>query len=238
LQENGLFTFTVPVEGNSKTYQFVYFYNHNDGLVLTDGTNTYYYNLDYTGYHKRDINKYISEEQEGMLDSIDENELKQIVEKKEDLLTELAQAFDNAGITVNIDSANGELAVDSSILFGGDSSELTDDGKAFLNSFIEIYTSIAFSDNYNGFISKTIIEGHTAPLQGSTYESGLALSQERADVVMNYCLSDETNVDTSVLAESLEAVGMSNSKPIMDNDGNVNLEASRRVSFKFIINIG
>ena len=238
LEENGLFTFTVITEESTKTYQYVYFYNDEDGLILTDGTDIFYYNLDYTDYHKQDITKYTSEEQEGMLNALEENDIKAIVEKTDDLLTELADAFKAADINVNIDKTNGELAVDSSILFGGDSADLSNEGKAFLNKFVEIYSSIIFSDEYSGFISKTIIEGHTAPLQGSTYESGLPLSQQRADVVKDYCLSDETGLDTTNLAASLEAVGMSNSNPIMDNDGNVNLEASRRVSFKFVINIG
>ena len=237
IQENGLFTFTVALEESQKTYQYVYFFCDDDGLVLTDGENTYYYNADSDEYNKRELNKYTSEEQAGALEGMDGDKITEVVEKKNDLLSDLAQAFEAEGIKITVDKNNGELAVDSSVLFGGDSAELTAEGKTFLNKFLNVYTSVVFSEKYNGFVSKTMVEGHTAPLQGSTYESGLPLSQERADNVKNYCLSEETGVDTIMLASTLEAVGLSNSRPITDDDGNVDKAASRRVSFRFIINI-
>ena len=132
---------------------------------------------------------------------------------------------------------NGEIALDSSVLFGGDSAELTASGKTFLNKFIKAYTTVAFSEKYEGFISKTMVEGHTAPVNGSTYASGLQLSEERALNVKNYCLSAETGVDVSKISKSLENVGYSNSQPVYDKDGKVNMAASRRVSFRFIVNV-
>lgn len=162
-------------------------------------------------------------------------QLATIAEKKASLLDDLIAAFKEAGITVSVNEETGELAMDSSVLFGGDSAELTAEGKAFLNKFIKAYTSIIYSDKYDGFIKKTMVEGHTAPLKNSTYESGLQLSIERATNVKNYCVSSETGVDTSKLAASLEEIGYSNSRPIYGSDGKVNLEASRRVSFRFMI---
>ena len=82
-----------------------------------------------------------------------------------------------------------------------------------------------------------MVEGHTAPVQGSTYASGLKLSEERALNVKNYCLSADTGVDVSVLNNTLENVGYSNSKPVYDANGSVNMAASRRVSFRFIVNV-
>ncbi len=98
-------------------------------------------------------------------------------------------------------------------------------------------TYVVFSENYAGFISKTMVEGHIAPIEGSTYESGLALSEERANNVKDYCLSEDIGIDVSKLATTLEAVGYSNSKPVYGADGKVDLEASRRVSFRFIVNV-
>ena len=106
-----------------------------------------------------------------------------------------------------------------------------------MNKFVDAYTSIIFSEKYEGFVSKTVVEGHTAPVSGSTYESGLPLSEERAENVKNYCVSAETGIDTSKLAANLEAVGYSNSRPVIDADGNIDRAASRRVSFRFIINL-
>lgn len=178
------------------------------------------------------IKEYIEEDVE-----LEEEKVEEIVEKKDNLLNDLIAAFKAAGIKVNVDETTGELALDSSVLFGGDSAVLTSEGKTFLNKFVDVYTSIVFSDKYAGFVSKTMIEGHTAPVSGSTYESGLPLSEQRANNVKDYCVSSETGVDTSKLAANLEAIGLSNSKPVYDNSGKVDMAASRRVSFRFIINL-
>lgn len=237
MEDNGRVTITVPFKAGTKTYQFVYFYCDFDGIILTDGDNTYHYTLSYREYNGYNAKKYLSEDQTGKLDSLTDEELEAIVEKKDNLLSELATAFANEGIKVTIDEEYGELIIDSSVIFGGDSAELTAEGKAFLNKFLKAYTSIVFSSKYENFILKTVVEGHTAPLQNSTYESGLPLSQQRADVVKNYCVSSETGVDTTKLAQALDAVGYSNSKPIHDANGKIDMNASRRVSFKFIINL-
>lgn len=162
-------------------------------------------------------------------------QLTDVSAKKDNLLDDLITAFEKEGIKVSIDKETGEIALDSSVLFGGDSSVLTADGKAFLNKFIKVYTNIAFSDKYDGFISKTIVEGHTAPVQGSTYASGLQLSVDRAENVRKYCLSKDTGVDISKIAKTLESIGYSNSKPVYGKDGKVDMAASRRVSFRFLV---
>lgn len=164
-------------------------------------------------------------------------QLESVINKKNNLFDDLAAAFTNEGIKVTVNKESGEIILDSSVLFGGDSSELTSEGKAFLNKFIKAYTTVAFSDKYKGFISKTVVEGHTAPVEGSTYASGLQLSEDRALNVKNYCLSGNTGVDVSKISKTLEDVGYSNSKPVYDDNGKVDLAASRRVSFRFIVNV-
>ena len=237
-EENGLFTFTVPFEEKTKTYQFVCFICQRDGFVITDGERTYYFNDTYSDRNMNVLQDFITEDQTGKLESLTESQIEALVEKKENLMDDLAKAFGDAGIKVTVDEKNAELAIDSSVLFGGDSAVVTAQGKEFLNKFIDVYTSVIFNDKYDGFISETLVEGHTAPVAGSTYQSGLPLSEERANNVKNYCLSAETGVDTAKLAESLSAVGCSNSKPIYGTDGKVDMAASRRVSFRFIVNIG
>lgn len=240
LNKNGLLTFTVPWSTGTKTYQYVFFYGHDDGLVLTDGDKVYYYNDTYNDRTSIKLENFLTEDQTGKLDNMSDSQLDAIVEKKENLMDDLAKAFNDAGITVSVDQTSGEMAMDSSILFGGDSAVLSAEGKAFLNKFINAYTSIVYNDKYNGFVAKTMVEGHTAPLANSTYESGLPLSQERAANVKAYCLSAENGISAeyiTALSTTLEDIGYSNSRPIKDADGNVNKAASRRVSFRFIINL-
>lgn len=237
MQENGLLTFTLALESGNTTYDLVYFYCEDDGLVLSDGTNVYYYNDSYRDRSQNVLNEYLTEDQTGKLDDLSDMQLEAIVEKKENLMEDLVAAFADAGIQVTVDEKSGELAMDASVLFGGDSAELTAQGKTFLNKFVKAYTSIVFSDKYDGFVSKTMVEGYVAPVSGDTYEDGLPLSEERANNVKTYCLSAETGTDVGKLATSLEAVGYSNSKPVKDADGNVDMAASRRVSFRFIIDL-
>ena len=201
-------------------------------IILLDGTKAYYYTDSITDREARIMKS------EGLdVDNIDESTLKEIAEKKSDLYDDLSKEFEANGITATINRVTGEIALDSTVLFGGDSAELTNDGKDFLNKVIKAYTSIIYNEKYDGFISKTMVEGHTAPTVGSTYESDLQLSEERANNVLNYCLSADTEANTSKLASNMQAIGYSNSKPVYDSDGNVDMTACRRVSFRFIINI-
>ena len=162
---------------------------------------------------------------------ISENQLNKIYEVKEDMFTELEKALTDAGLKASIDRDNGEIAFDAAVVFAGDSSEISEEGKKLLDSFVKAYGSVLSNEKYKGFISKTIVEGHTTPLATSTYESGLPLSQERADKVKAYC----AGVDSG-LGGSFEAVGYSNSMPIYNIDGTINQDASRRVTFKCVIN--
>lgn len=162
------------------------------------------------------------------------SQIADVTETKADLYNDLAAAFEAEGINAAVNKENGEIALDTAVLFGGDSAVLTDAGKAVLDKFIRAYSNVVYSDKYNGFITKTLVEGHAAPLAGSTYASGYDLSVERATNVMNYCIGVDAS---SPVANTLEAVGYSNSQPIYNEDGSVNLEASRRVSFRFMVNI-
>jgi len=228
-------------------------YNFAPWLVKTESTNNLYNVVDtmtgknlFEGYSNYSTTKtdtgayYVYAQYNGGADVyliISSTMLEATTQKKQDLYAELVEAFKKEGLNVTVNTETGEIAMDTSVLFGGDSAELSKDGKTFLNKFIKVYTTIAFSEKYAGFISKTMVEGHTAPLEGSTYASGLQLSEERANVVKTYCLSAETGVDVSEISDALESVGYSNSQPVYAKDGKVDLDASRRVSFRFMVNV-
>lgn len=196
--------------------------------------------MDYDYIDKDSLAYYVYAKQENFTDVylvISSAQIEEVTAKKNRLFDDLSTAFKNEGINVTVDKESGEILLDSSVLFGGDSAELTNDGKAFLDKFMNAYSTVTLSDEYEGFISETMIEGHTAPVSGSTYDGDMKLSQDRAKNVKDYCLSTKSKVDISAVADTFKAVGFSNSKPIYNDDGSVNMEASRRVSFRFLVNI-
>lgn len=238
LQENGLLTFTLALENSQETYQYVYFLGGDDGIVLTDGTNTYYYNDTYSDRYKLNASKFLTEDQTGKLDELTDSQLEAIVEKSENLLEDLAAAYQQAGLNVNVNTQTGEIALDSTVLFGVNESDVSAEGKEFLKKFIQVYTSVVFSDKYENFVSTIMVEGHTDT--NGSYELNQKLSQARADSVKNYCLSEDCGVEqvyASALQEMLQAIGYSYDKPIYDANGEVDMDASRRVSFRFIVNL-
>ena len=221
IEENGLLTITYKKKTTDAvhTIQYVYFYCDEDGIILTDGVDFFYYNDTWAERNMNELEDFVSEETAGKLEDMSESQLEALVKKKDELLASLLIELRANNITVTINQETGELAIDSAILFGGDSAVLSDEGKALLDKFVRLYTSIIYSDKFDGFISKTYIEGHTAPIAGATYENSLELSQQRADNVKNYCLSVDVGEDTSRLASELEAVGLSLSRPIYKEDG-------------------
>lgn len=171
------------------------------------------------------------------IDDFEPSELEAMKAKTVDLLMELQTAFLDAGLAVSINSATGEAMLDSTVLFDNDVCELSDAGKAFLDSFIKAYTDVIFDEKYDGFISEVVVEGHTDT--NGSYEHNLELSQKRADSVMNYCIESATPYlsgnQLSALKDLLRAEGFSYDRPITDPAGNVDMAASRRVCFRFYI---
>lgn len=238
MSNNGLFTCTVPWESGTKTYQYVYFYGGNDGMILTDGANTYYFTDSKSDRNGTQLGSNYSYEDMALLDNINQDEIQQIAQKRADLLSDLAKAYQDAGLNVTVDQQTGEIRLDSGVLFAVDQAQISDQGKSFLQQFIKIYTDIVFNDQYNGFISKILVEGHTDT--SGDYDHNLTLSQQRADNVLSYCLSAECDVAayTQQLTDMMVAQGYSWDQPIYDGQGNVDMDASRRVTFRFLIKLG
>ena len=220
--------------------------------VFADENKVYYYTDNFTQFGEKQMDGVAGED---TLNAMSSKKLEEIVKKKGDLFADLAQAFKEKGLKVRIDRTLGEVALEDTVLFAGDSSDLTEEGKQLLDVFCEVCKDIVLSEKYKDFITGIIVEGHTAPLAGSTYESGYQLSYDRSDAVLNYCVYGTGNTryvivpDFTIGSNSgpetrfidefknlLTEKGMSNSKPVYDSDGNVDMEASRRVSFVFVVN--
>ena len=91
------------------------------------------------------------------------------------------------------------------------------------------------SPEFRDYVSEVIIEGHTDT--DGDYLTNLEISQQRALAVARYCLEDEGGVIDPGVVETLRDIvtanGRSYSDPIYDENGDVNMAASRRVEFKF-----
>jgi len=161
-----------------------------------------------------------------------------VIEKQASLLLDLKKVFESKGIKVTINEANGDIALDSSILFDVDKSDISEKGKQFLSEFLPIYTSVILDEKYEGFISQIIVEGHT-DTDGS-YDYNMKLSQDRADKVKEFCKSEESGISekySKVFNSIVVSEGYSYDRPVTDSKGQVDMAASRRVSFRFLINI-
>ncbi|MBO5870914.1 MAG: OmpA family protein [Clostridia bacterium] len=209
------------------------FFGADFSIILLDGSKAYYYTDDITDREARAL-----EEQGVEVENMTEEEIKDIAEKKADLFDEMQKEFEAKGINATVNRATGEIALDATVLFAVNESAVSDDGKAFLQKFMDVYTTVVFGEKYKGFISKIMIEGHTDPT--GSYELNQTLSKARADSVKDYCLSAECGVDAAYLTTlqgMTETIGYSCDKPIYDANGEVDLAASRRVAFRFIINV-
>ncbi len=162
-------------------------------------------------------------------------QLEEIIGVKKELIADLRDAFADSDLSISVDEQTGAITLDSSILFGYDSARLTNTGASTLADFLPEYFSVVLSDDYIGYVSEIIIEGHTDTVGG--YEYNLALSQERAEAVAAYCLGDGQSLFSDAMLSRIRSLvsvaGRSWSSPIYDDYGNVDAEASRRVEIKF-----
>ncbi len=159
----------------------------------------------------------------------------QIIGVKADLIEALNQEFAKNQINVNIDSQTGAIVLDSSVLFELRESELTEEGAQILYQILPVYCEVLLSEQYRDYVAEIIIDGYTDS-QGD-YLSNLELSQNRAFAVASYLLSiSGTFMDPDseqTLKEKLTANGRSESNLVLDENGNEDRDASRRVEVKF-----
>ena len=145
-------------------------------------------------------------------------------------------AFAMARIDLHIDPVTGTIPIDSSLLYGTDEYEVTEEGKAVLRDIFGVYCSVLSQEKYRGFVSRIVIVGHTDT--AGSYDYNLELSQKRAEAVRDFCLSDECGIENvEWLRILLDAEGHSYDEPVYEADGSVNMDASRRVEIQFKIDL-
>lgn len=158
-----------------------------------------------------------------------------IIGVKAEVVESLQQEFAKNNLNVNIDSQTGALTLDASVLFAYDDAELTEEGKTALRSVLPIYCKVLLEDSYKSYLAEIIIDGYTDT--DGDYAYNLELSQRRSLAVAQYLLEIQgeflTSDQTIDLQDYLTVNGHSMANPILDAEGNVDKDASRRVEVKF-----
>ena len=159
----------------------------------------------------------------------------QIIGVKAELIEALNEEVQRNSISVQIDSQTGAILLDSSVLFDFNEYTLTDNGNIILQQVLPVYCHVLLGSEYADYVGEIIIDGFT-DTTGEYYDN-LQLSQGRALAVAQYLLEHMYDfldaAQCEVLMQKLSANGKSESNPIIAPDGQVDMDASRRVEIKF-----
>ena len=173
-------------------------------------------------------------EQQQIMDQ-QQQQLDKVIGVRSDLASALRDEFDGTDLKVSVDPSTGAITLDSSILFDVDKYDIKTSGQEFLKDFLPRYLGVLLKPEFREYISEIIIEGHTDT--DGTYMHNLELSQDRALSVARFCVMDNSQVLNDEQVESIRPIltanGRSYSDPVYDENGNVDMAASRRVEFKF-----
>ena len=164
-----------------------------------------------------------------------QQKLDDLIGIRKELVKDLSKEFGDSDLKVTVDEKTGAITFDSSILFDYSKAVIKPSGEEFLSEFLPRYAEILLSPKYRNNISEIIIEGHT-DTEG-TYMYNLQLSQKRALAVAEFSLSDKSGVLNKDQLEGMRALvsatGRSYSNPVYGPDGEIDMEASRRVEILF-----
>ena len=173
------------------------------------------------------------------VDEITYEEQVTVVEIKNSILEKLTSEFAAAEIAVVVDPQSGEIVFADDILFGNESYALSDEGKAYLDKVFAVYASVLLGDEYCDKVSAIVFEGHTNTL--GTFDYNQDLSEKRAKAVYDHCFASTENGMTAEQKAQLENIaqtkGYSYTDPVYTAEGDVDMEASRRVALKFYVTV-
>ncbi|MGX8706521.1 MAG: OmpA family protein [bacterium] len=162
-------------------------------------------------------------------------QIEALVGMKTRIIASLSSALRAANISAQVDPTNGSIALESDVMFETNKYELSERGKQFIDQFLPVYLDVLLSDEYGPYVTEIIIEGHTDST--GDYISNLKLSQQRALSVATYVLADSYGGISAKKKERMRelatANGRSESDPVRTIFGLEDMEASRRVVFKF-----
>lgn len=164
-----------------------------------------------------------------------QEKIDKIIGVKAEVVEALQKEFEKKNLNVDIDPQTGALTLNANVMFDYDQAELTDSGKMTLSMVLPTYCKVLLDDSYKKYLGEIIIDGYTDT--DGDYSYNLELSQKRSLAVAQYLLDIKSDFlkDSQVqeLKDCLTVNGHSMSDPVLDADGNVDKDASRRVEVKF-----
>lgn len=150
-----------------------------------------------------------------------------------EIMDRLKSALDTTDIAYSYDEKSASINLDASVLFGFNEAVLREAGKEYLNEFMPAYASIIFDEEFEGLLASVNFEGHTDT--SGSYEYNLDLSQKRAEAVEAYCLEILDDTYCNMMKKLAVAKGYSFENPIYNANGEVDMDASRRVTISFTL---
>lgn len=158
------------------------------------------------------------------------------------LAEEYADALEKSGIDVEICAATGEIVPELTILFPLGSAELTETERAALDEFIQQELELLLTSPYGESVKRIEFQGFadTRGTDGASgaYGTDTALSQGRAQAVLQYCVDSEllTQEQKQLLTDAAETQGYGHSDPVYTGFGTVDQDACRRVKVRIYLN--
>ncbi|NEY71096.1 OmpA family protein [Bacillus mesophilus] len=159
--------------------------------------------------------------------------IEELIGVKSKIIQELNTAFSDSDLQMEVDPHTGAIRFSSGVFFDYNSSGISDAGKQHLQEFIPQYINVLLSDQFRDHVSQVIVEGHTD--NEGTYIYNLELSQNRSLSVVKEIFSDEFTAfqNKEELRKIITSNGRSFNEPILNENGEINPDKSRRVEFKF-----
>ena len=191
----------------------------DNGFVLIDDSGKAYYYLAKDVFFKK----------KG-LENIKEEDQAKALSNQEKIVDQLQERLSSAGIHANIDSDTGKTSYDSSVLFAVDSADLSADGKASMDAFLDAYVPVMMEWADAGAIDSIQVDGHTDTNGSHDYNQDL--SERRAKTVADYMIARYPEIKKYV-----KTAGYAYDRPIFTPDGRVDMDASRRVEFCFTLKV-
>jgi chemotaxis protein MotB len=167
-----------------------------------------------------------------------QQKIEQLIGVRAEIISQLMNELSAYSITGAKVDDSGAIVFDSEMMFDVNRSVLKEQGKRFLNSFIPNYIKVLTNPDNAHYVSQVIVEGHTD--DDGAYQMNMGLSLDRANAVLNYIQSSDftglTQREKDNLAKIVTVSGRSYSDPVLNYDGSINKDASRRVMIKFRMN--